>query len=77
MGRTGGKRFIDLHRPDALRILDFSHAAEHLNLLIEAFLQAGVTLPAMALDRSLHILKHRGPHLLSCCCDRLPEPIIR
>jgi len=69
--------FIDLHRPDALRILDFPHAAEHLNLLIEAFQQAGVTLPAKALDRSLHILKHRGPHLLLRWCDRLPEPILQ
>ena len=53
------------------------HAAEHLNLLIEALRQAGVTLPAKALDRSLHILKHRGPHLLLRWCERLPEPIIQ
>jgi hypothetical protein len=69
--------FIDLHRPDALRILDFPHAAEHLNLLIEALQQAGVGLPAKVFDRSLHILKHRGPGLLLRCCDRLPEPILQ
>jgi hypothetical protein len=63
MGQTGGKRFVDLHRPDAVRILDFPHAAEHLNLLIEALQQAGVTLPSNVLERSLHILKHRGPGL--------------
>jgi hypothetical protein len=28
--------FMDLHRPDALRILDFPHAAEHINLLLQA-----------------------------------------
>ena len=28
--------FLDLHCPQALRILDFPHAAEHLNLLIQA-----------------------------------------
>ncbi len=55
--------FVDLHRPDAVRILDFPHAAEHLSLLIEALQQAGVSLPVRALERSLHILKHRGPGL--------------
>ena len=75
MGQTGGKRFIDLHRPDAVRILDFPHAAEHLGLLIEALHQAGVALPADALERSLHILKHRGPGLLLRWCDRLPAAI--
>lgn len=67
--------FIDLHRPDAVRILDFPHAAEHLNLLIEALQQAGVTLPANAFERSLHILKHRGPGLLFLWCDRLPTSL--
>jgi hypothetical protein len=64
--------FIDLHRPDALRVLDFPHAAEHLHLLIEALQQAGMTLPPKAFDRCLHILKHRGPGLLLRCYDRLP-----
>ena len=27
---------VDIHRPDALRILDFPHATEHLNQLLEA-----------------------------------------
>lgn len=67
--------FIDLHRPDAVRILHFPHAAEHLNLLIEALQQAGVTLPANAFDRSLHILKHRGPGLLLRWYDRLPAAL--
>jgi hypothetical protein len=64
--------FIDFHRPDALRVLDFPHAAEHLNLLLEALQQAGMTLPPNAFDRCLHILKHRGPGLLVRCYDRLP-----
>jgi len=67
--------FIDLHRPDAVRILDFPHAAEHLNLLIEALQQAGVSLPANAFDRSLHVLKHRGPGLLLRWYDRLPTAL--
>src|SRR5436305_4633973 len=67
--------FIDLHRPDAVRILDFPHAAEHLHLLIEALQNAGVSLPVRALERSLHILKHRGPGLLLRWCDRLPAAV--
>jgi hypothetical protein len=64
--------FIDLHRPDALRVLDFPHAAEHLNLLLEGLQQAGMRLPPNAFDRCLHLLKHRGPGLLVRCYDRLP-----
>src|SRR5579871_1757368 len=64
--------FIDLHRPDALRVLDFPHAAEHLNLLLEALQQAGMKLPPNTLDRCLHILKHRGPGALMRCYERLP-----
>jgi hypothetical protein len=67
--------FIDLHRHDALRILDFPHAAEHVSLLIEALQQEGVALPHDVLERSLHILKHRGPGLLLRWCDRLPETV--
>src|SRR6266700_1716430 len=72
MELIGGKRFIDLHRPDALRVLDFPHAAEHLNLLLEALQQAAMILPPNAFDRCLHILKHRGPGALVRCYDRLP-----
>ena len=70
--------FTDKHRPDALRILDFPHAAEHLTKLLEALEQAGMRFPPHMLDRCLHILKHRGPrpllqmaaHLLSDLAER-------
>jgi len=67
--------FIDVHRPDAVRILDFPHAAEHGTLLLEALRQAGVAVPAQVLERSLHILKHRGPGLLLRWCARLPASL--
>jgi hypothetical protein len=67
--------FLDVHRPDALRILDFPHAAQHLGLLVEALTQAGVRLPTRTLERSLHVLKHRGPTLLLRWCERLPDAI--
>ena len=58
-----------------MRVLDFPHAAEHINLLIEALQHAGIVLPEDALERTLHVLKHRGPDLLLRWCDRLPAAI--
>jgi hypothetical protein len=55
---------VDLHRPDAVRILDFPHAAQRISDIVEALRQAGCALPPDALKRSLHILKHRGPRPL-------------
>ena|SRR6266516_2065307 len=67
--------FIDLHRPDAVRILDFPHAAEHLASLLDALAQAGQRFPPQMLERCLHVLKQRGPRALVRMADRLPaEP---
>lgn len=53
--------FSDYHCPDALRILDFPHAAEHISP-IGAFL-CGEGTPAMKqwVGDRLHQLKHEGP----------------
>jgi hypothetical protein len=67
--------FIDLHRCDAVRILDFPHVAEHLKLLVETLEHAKVPLPEQAVERSLHVLKHRGPASLMRWCERLPDEI--
>jgi hypothetical protein len=64
---------VDIHRPDALRILDFPHAAEHLNQLLEALSAGGHTFPARILERCLQVLKHRGPGALVRMADRLTE----
>lgn len=53
--------FLDIHVPDAVRILDFPHAAQRVSAIAEAARLAGLPLPAEALERSLHLLKHRGP----------------
>jgi len=63
--------FADKHRPDAVRVLDFPHAAEHINALLEAFVKANMQLPAKTLERCLHILKHRGPRPLLRIAERL------
>lgn len=53
--------FAGRHRSDAVRILDFPHAAEHLSALLEGCSQAGARLSDQMLSRCLHVLKHRGP----------------
>lgn len=57
--------FIDVHRPDAVRILDFPHAAEHLTKLLETLRGRGRSLPENLLPRCLHVLKRRGPAALA------------
>ena len=65
--------FVDIHRSDAVRILDFPHAAEHLNQLLDALSVGGRVFPARMLERCLHLLKHRGPDALARLADRLTE----
>jgi hypothetical protein len=56
--------FTDYHRPDAVRILDFPHAGEHLNQVGE-FLYGEATPEARQwLQDRLHQLKHEGPKQL-------------
>jgi hypothetical protein len=50
--------FVDLHRPDATRMLDFPHAAESVARLGQLVLGAGSASMAEWLPRQLHDLKH-------------------
>src|SRR5260370_39546357 len=52
---------VDYHRADAVRILDFAHAAEYINEIGQAVQAAGGRLPATWLEAVLHRLKHPGP----------------
>ncbi len=52
---------VDYHRADAVRILDFAHAAEYVNEIGQAVQAAGGRLPAHWLEGVLHRLKHQGP----------------
>jgi hypothetical protein len=52
---------VDLHRPDAVRILDFPHAAEYVSEIEQWLRSAGAELPAQWLKDQLHQLKHQGP----------------
>ncbi len=71
------QEFVDMHREEAIRILDFPHAAEHLPSLLEALVKAGATFPPQMLTRCLHILKHRGPGFLLSRIDRLPPSLLQ
>ena len=65
--------FVEIHRRDAIRILDFPHAAEHLAKLLEALSSAGHAFPGRMLERCFPVLKHRGPVALVRMADRLTE----
>ena len=52
---------VDSHRADAVRVLDFAHAAEHISDLGQAASRAGSALADDWLAKQLHELKHTGP----------------
>lgn len=53
--------FVQGHRHDALRILDFAHAADYIIEIAEKVREGGGHLPAKWVDGILHRLKHEGP----------------
>ncbi len=52
--------FIDLHAPEAVRILDFPHAAEYVTAIGQSLGPDGPLRSAEALRQDLHDLKHAG-----------------
>ncbi len=50
--------FVDVHRPDATRILDFPHAAEYVAQAGQAVYGVGTAATAAWLADQLHALKH-------------------
>ncbi len=63
-GAEWAQKFIDLHRPDAVRILDWCHAAEYLAKAGQAALGAGTAAASEWLGVQLHELKHGDPQQL-------------
>ena len=72
---------VDYHRADAVRILDFAHAAEYINEIGQAVQAAGGRLPAKWLEGVLHRLKHQGPARvldhLAWLAARYPSPLMQ
>lgn len=56
--------FVDSHRSDAVRILDFAHAAGYLGVIAGQRRDAGCPVPTFWLASVLHELKHHGPDRL-------------
>jgi hypothetical protein len=52
--------FLDLHCPGAVRILDFPHAVEHINLVGQALFGAGTLEASTWLAQQCQMLKHDG-----------------
>src|SRR5713226_6854947 len=73
--------FVDYQRADAVRILDFAHAAEYINEIGQAVQAAGGRLPARWFEGVLHRLKHQGPERvlkhLSWLAARYPSPTMQ
>lgn len=55
---------IDYHCPQATRILDFAHAAEHISVVGEAVHGENTPESQIWLKQQLHDLKHNGPDQL-------------
>jgi len=65
-------RLVDEHRPDAVRILDFPHAAEHVSSAAHAVFGAGTAAASEWLGVQFHVLKHGDPDQLLAALRALP-----
>src|SRR5436309_6062391 len=72
---------VDYHRADAVRILDFAHAAEYINDIGQGVQAAGGRLPARWFQGVLQRLKHQGParvlQHLRWLAARYPSPLMQ
>ena len=60
-GAVWEQGFIDYHREDAIRVLDFPHAAEYVDQVGSAVWGDGTETTKEWLSKQLHTLKHEGP----------------
>jgi hypothetical protein len=63
-GAEWQQRFVDHHRPDAVRILDFPHAIEHLGTAGRAVFGAGTAAFSEWLGIQAHTFKHGDPEVV-------------
>lgn len=63
-GAEWQQRFVDHHRPDAVRILDFPHALEHLGTAGRAVFGAGTAAFSEWLGVQAHTFKHGDPDVV-------------
>jgi len=63
-GADWEQNFIDFHCPQAVRILDFAHAAGHINQIGQSLHGEHTPESQTWLQEHLHLLKHQGPDAL-------------
>lgn len=63
-GASWCQSFVDWHYPEAVRILDFPHAAEYITAIGQAKGSDGELLPEKERTRLCHTLKHHGPDVV-------------
>ncbi len=66
------QHFVAHHRPDAVRILDFPHAAQRVCAAAQAVWGAGTAATSTWLDDQLHCLKHGDPTVVLAALRALP-----
>lgn len=64
--------FLDYHRPDAVRVLDFPHAVEHLSTAAQATFGPGTAATSAWLEAQAHTLKHDDPADVFAALAALP-----
>src|SRR5207248_2268005 len=67
--------FIALHRPDAVRILDWGHAVEYLAAAAHAAYGAGTVRAATWLAQQRHALTHEDPQTVLAALRALREEV--
>ena len=65
------QEFVDLQRPDAVRILDFAHAVEHLGVVAQAVFGPGTAAASEWLGMQAHTLRHGDPDDVIACLTAL------
>jgi len=66
------QQLVDAHAPEAVRILDFPHAAEYLSAAAQATFGVGTGETSAWLDTWLHELKHGHPDMVLAAVRALP-----
>jgi hypothetical protein len=67
------QKFIDFHRHDAVRVLDFPHAVEYLTRASHEAHGAGTAATSDWIGRQAHALKHDGPAPVLAALRTLPD----
>ncbi len=70
------QHFLDRHCPDAVRILDFGHAAEYVSAAARSVFGSGSAALTAWLDQQLHELKTGDPDALLAALRALPPVVV-